>query len=233
MKPSLAASIATLILSAETGCSVRNDRQVRRVETDRGHIQYLHYAPSKSNRQRAILAHGFLRNPETMDSLATALADGGIESVVIDLKRSRLWAGNHEENARDMMALREALGWDRVIYAGFSAGGLSALLAASADDACVRLLMLDPVDSGSQGLDAAPLVGVPALAILGKPGPGNAWRNAAAMLRRIPEVREIEFADARHFDFESPGSSRAASIHQRSNEFVAAWLSEAASDARR
>lgn len=224
MKLPLTTLIAMLIISTALGCSSMGERPVSRIETARGDIHYLGYAPTLAPRQRVILAHGFLRSPQTMDSTAQALADNGIECAVIDLKRSRFWAGNHSENALDMIALREALGWKEVTYAGFSAGGLSALLAASSDVTCNRLLMLDPVDSGSLGLHAAADVGVPTLAILGKPGSGNAWRNATAMLKEIPDCRQIELPEARHFDFESRGSTRSASICEAIHGFAAAWL---------
>lgn len=176
---------------------------VHRVETARGEIGYRLHLSAAPVRGRAILSPGFFRGPETMGHLAAALAAEGIETVVIAPRRSRPWAGNHAENARDMIALREALGWEQVTYAGFSAGALSALLAASEDPACAKLLMLDPVESGTVGLAAAPRVRVPALALLGKPGPANAWRNSTPMLQEIPQVKTIEFPEARHFDFEA------------------------------
>ena len=162
-----------------------------------------------------------------MDHLAKALAASGIETACIKLKRSTPWNGNHAENARDMIALRQALGWKKVTYAGFSAGGLSALIAASEDKACTRLLLLDPVDHGTLGKDAAPKIRIPALALLGQPGPGNAHRNASSMLAAIPGCRIVEIPDATHCDFEArpsalchrltgskPDASRTVSVHE-------------------
>jgi pimeloyl-ACP methyl ester carboxylesterase len=177
------------------------------IGTARGGIQYTLHSPAKPAHQRVILSHGFLRGAETMDHLAKALAADGIETVCISLKRSKPWAGNHEENARDMIALREALGWKNVAYAGFSAGGLSALIASSQDPACVKLVLLDPVDHHPLGIEAASKVKVSTLAMLGEPGPGNANRNAAAMLAAIPRCRVIEVPDATHCDFEARPSA--------------------------
>lgn len=226
------ALIATFTVFSLPGCSLVDGPPTCRVDSERGVIRYHLYAAILPVRHRVILAPGFLRSPETMDHLAHALAQGGVEVAAIDLKRSKPWAGNHDENARDMTALREALGWDRVAYAGFSAGGLSALLAAAGDKACDGLLMLDPVDNASLGLRAAPQVRVPSLAILGQPGPDNAWRNGAAMLAEIPKLKIIEMPEARHPDFETRTAFplRAAShvdlTHQRINDHAVAWILE-------
>jgi pimeloyl-ACP methyl ester carboxylesterase len=162
-----------------------------------------------------------------MDHLAKALAEDGIETACIKLKRSTPLNGNHDANARDMIALRQALGWKNVTYAGFSAGGLSALIAASEDSACEKLLLLDPVDQVTLGKDAAPKIRIPTLAILGKPGPGNANRNATAMLAAIPGCKTVEIPTATHCDFEAkpsalchgmtgskPDASRTAAVHK-------------------
>jgi pimeloyl-ACP methyl ester carboxylesterase len=208
-----------------TACS--HSAPLSKIGTNRGEIGYTLHSPDTAAKQRVIIAHGFLRNAETMDHLAKALAADGIETACIALKRSKPWAGDHAENARDMIALREALGWKNASYAGFSAGGLSALAAASGDPACRCLVLLDPVDHKSLGLEAARKVRVPTLAILGQPGSGNANRNAAAMLAAIPGCRIIELPDATHCDFEArpsalchfftgskPDASRTAAVHE-------------------
>jgi pimeloyl-ACP methyl ester carboxylesterase len=196
-------------------------------ETPRGQIQYSLHSSETPARHHVILAHGFLRSPQTMDHLAKAFAKNGIETACIKLKRSTPWNGNHAGNACDMIALRESLGWKNVTYAGFSAGGLSALIAASSDPACRKLLLLDPVDHASLGKEAAAKIRIPALAFLGKPGPGNANRNATAMLAVISGCRIIEIPEATHCDFEArpsapchfltgskPDASRTAAVHE-------------------
>lgn len=196
-------------------------------ETTRGAISYTLHSPAAPAHQRVILAHGFLRSPQTMEHLAKAFAEHGIETACIDLHRSRPWAGNHRENALDMISLRESLGWKNVTYAGFSAGGLSALIAASEDKACEKLLLLDPVDHGDLGIKSARKIQIPVLALLGKPGPGNAQRNASKMLAGISTRNIVEIPYATHCDFEAkpsllchqftgshPDSARSAAVHQ-------------------
>jgi len=217
--PALAIALLT------TSCS--HAQQVLKQETPRGPIRYTLHSPETPASQHLILAHGFLRSPQTMHHLAAAFAKTGIETACIDLKRSTPLNGNHAENARDLIALREALGWKSVTYAGFSAGGLSALLAAAEDPACTKLLLFDPVDQGTLGRDAAPKVRMPTLAILGKPGPGNANRNASPMLESLANHRIHAIPEATHCDFEAspsalchrltgslPDPARTAAVHE-------------------
>jgi pimeloyl-ACP methyl ester carboxylesterase len=222
----VSSALAALSLALfSTACS--HAAPLSKIETTRGVIGYTLHSPDTAEKRRVILAPGFLRNAETMEHLAKSLAEDGIETACISLKRSTPLNGNHAENARDMIALREALGWKNVAYAGFSAGGLSSLLASSQDPACVNLVLLDPVDHKSLGIEAASQVRVPTLAMLGEPGPANANRNASAMLAAIPRCRIIEVPDATHCDFESqpsalchfftgskPDASRTATVHE-------------------
>lgn len=217
--------IAVTLVSA--GCSHSAPSSLLSVETTRGKIQYTLHSPATPRSQRVILAHGFLRNPQTMHHLAESFAKDGIETASIKLKRSTPFNGRHDENARDMTALRQALGWQTVTYAGFSAGGLSALIAAAEDPACTRLLLLDPVDHASLGKDAAAKIRIPTLAIVGQPGPGNAQRNCAALLSTIPGCGIVEILVATHCDFEArpsalchqltgskPDATRTAKVHE-------------------
>jgi predicted alpha/beta-hydrolase family hydrolase len=197
-----------IVLSLLTiGCSHAVPCPLLTRKTTRGEIQYTLHSPETPASQHVILAHGFLRSPQTMDHLAKAFAKNGIETACIQLKRSTPLNGNHAENARDMVALRESLGWKTVTYAGFSAGGLSALIAASSDPACRKLLLLDPVDHASLDKEAAAKIRIPALAFLGKPGLGNRNRNATAMLAVISGCRIIEIPEATHCDFEAHSST--------------------------
>jgi pimeloyl-ACP methyl ester carboxylesterase len=220
------ALIGLLTGALSAGCSPSAPSQLLSRQAARGIIQYTLHSPASPARQRVILAHGFLRSPQTLDHLATALAEKNIETACIALRRSRPWAGNHAENARDLIALRQSLGWNNVTYAGFSAGGLTALLAAAEDPACQRLLLLDPVDHRALGIEAARKIRIPTLAVLGAPGPGNANRNAAAMLATLPGCRIVEIPQASHCDFEAqpsklcllltgaqPDPARTASVH--------------------
>lgn len=187
-----------------------------------------------------ILVHGFMRTRTTMTDHAAALAAEGVLAVVPDLP----YVTDSRKNARalaDLVAqLRAgALGVvaDRVVLVGFSAGGLSALLAAGAPGV-VGYVGLDPFDRpGGVGREAAARLAIPARLLRGPPSFCNAygisepWTGA---LRHLVEDRLIE--QASHCDFESPTSracelfcgktdpARQAAVRQVLLQAVRDWL---------
>ena len=152
-----------------------------------------------------VLAHGFLRHQRRMHDLAGRIAASGIPVATLSFCTSKPWRGGHAENARDMRALADRLDAPRVIYAGFSAGGLSALLAASADPRSLGVVGLDLVDDGS-GTAARLAAGleVPLIGLMGEPAPCNAQANGLAVFAASPLARVETIPGASHCDFESP-----------------------------
>jgi len=92
----------------------------------------------------------------------------------------------------------------RVIYAGFSAGGLSALLAAASDPAAIGYLGLDTVDDGS-GAKAAANLPFGIWALVSSPSACNAKGNALQVYAaaKVP-ARVMLVTDASHCHFEFP-----------------------------
>jgi pimeloyl-ACP methyl ester carboxylesterase len=116
-------------------------------------VKYERYHPEKPYTEAVILlAHGFKRKLSSMRGWAKHWSEMGIPVVIPSLCRSSWFKGRHSQNADDLRALREQLKIDEVIYAGFSAGGLAAYLAALEDPATLAYLGLDPVDSAKLGL---------------------------------------------------------------------------------
>jgi len=170
-----------------------------------GVLRYVCYKPTEVRSDAlVVLGHGFLRSGKTLAGLAEEVAAQGVGVVVPELRRSRPWAGRHAENAGDMMGLAGHLGAQRVVYAGFSAGGLSALLAAAADPRAVGFLGLDLVDDGT-GAGAAERVGFPLHGLMAPPSRCNAGGNGRAVYAAAAEARVVEIAGASHCDFEWPG----------------------------
>lgn len=151
-----------------------------------------------------VLAHGFLRSKERMDGLARALAAAGTTTATLDFCNDRIWDGGHVRNGRDMVTLARSLGANRVLYAGFSAGGLAALLAADADPAALGVLTLDLVDRDGLGARAAARLDVPLVGLVGEPSACNAQGNGLAVLAAGRGARIEQIAGAGHCDFESP-----------------------------
>ena len=159
-------------------------------------------------RGAVLLAHGFTRSRATMAGHAEALGRAGFWVVVPDLP----YLMDSRDNAvalRDLMAaLREGAAGpplDRFVLVGFSAGGLSALLAADAPGV-VGYIGLDPFDRpGGVGLAAARKLQIPAFVLRGPSAACNAYGIADPWLDALPNLvdsRQIEAAS--HCDFEAP-----------------------------
>jgi pimeloyl-ACP methyl ester carboxylesterase len=155
-----------------------------------------------------ILAHGFTRTRETMAGHAVTLARDGYWVVVPDLP----YLMNSRDNAvalRDLIkqlqqgAAGEPL--DRFVLVGFSAGGLSALLAADAPGVA-GYIGLDPFDRpGGVGLVAARKLAIPAFLLRGPSAKCNAYSIAEPWVKALPNlIEDRQFAAASHCDFEAP-----------------------------
>lgn len=152
-----------------------------------------------------ILAHGFLRDERRMEGLALALAASGVTTHTLSFCNSRPWDGGHRANAADMRRLADSLGAAGVIYAGFSAGGLSALIAAREDPRTLGVLALDLVDDGD-GLAASMAAGLdrPLIGLTGEPAACNAQSNGLAVYAASRRARVTHIPGASHCDFEAP-----------------------------
>jgi hypothetical protein len=178
-------------IRSSTGCTIDYQR-------------YRPAAPPPDGDAWVLLAHGFLRSQQRMQGLAAALAADGMQVATLDFCNQKPWAGRHVQNSRDMLALARHLGAERVVYAGFSAGGLAALLAGRADANSIGILTLDLVDAGGLGLGAARQLDKPLVALVGQPTNCNANGNAARVYATTTQARVASIAGAGHCDFESP-----------------------------
>ncbi|MCF7983394.1 MAG: alpha/beta hydrolase [Thiohalocapsa sp.] len=169
-------------------------------------LHYRRFAGSADNASGdlVVLAHGFLRSQDRMQALAAAIAREGVDVVTLDFCNTRPWNGRHVQNARDMQALARALEARRVVYAGFSAGALSALVAARLDPSAIGVVALDLVDTGDIGVRAADGLDKPVLALAGEPTNCNARDNARAVYAAAGGARVLRIPGAGHCDFEGP-----------------------------
>lgn len=169
-------------------------------------IRYrVHRASAPQAGPVVVIAHGFLRNGEFMAGWAEAIAREGATAVTVDLCASAQPDGRHADNGLDLVALRRALRIDDVLYAGVSAGGLAAMIAASRDvDATRGVLLLDPVNAGGQARSAAGRIRAPVAALIAKPQVCNAWRNIDPALEALADATIVRIDGASHCDFEWP-----------------------------
>jgi pimeloyl-ACP methyl ester carboxylesterase len=198
------------------------------------------HGPGRPTQKAVILVHGFMRSRLTMSDHAAALAGDGVLAVVPDLP----YVTDSRKNAR---ALADLVGQlragtlgpavEQVVLVGFSAGGLSALLAADTPGV-VGYVGLDAFDRpGGVGLEAARRLDKPARLLRAPSSFCNAygisfpWVDA---LKQLQQDRVIE--DASHCDFESPtdrtcqvfcgkaDAARQAIVRQALHEAVRDWL---------
>lgn len=163
---------------------------------------------ARGSHSAVILAHGFTRSRATMAGHAVSLARDGYWVIVPDLP----FLLDSRDNAvalRDLMNQLRAgaagVTLDRYVLVGFSAGGLSALLAADAPGVA-GYVGLDPFDRpNGVGLDAARKLQVPAFLLRGPSAGCNAYSIAEPWVRALPRLLEDRQLDqASHCDFEAP-----------------------------
>jgi hypothetical protein len=164
----------------------------------------LHRPKDSRSRDLVVLGHGFLRSQERMVDLARALADVGISAVTLDYCNSRFWDGRHFRNGLDMIRLADALEAERVVYAGFSAGGLAALVAGRNDPRTLGVVALDLVDADRLGEGMAAGLDRPLIGLIGDPSPCNAENNGLAVFSATDQAAVEWVEGAEHCDFESP-----------------------------
>jgi pimeloyl-ACP methyl ester carboxylesterase len=208
--------IALLILACVFLCAGHAHAQVAvttgSLEGLRGcEITYERYEPALAATESVvILAHGFRRSLANMRGWAQDWSALGLPVVIPSLCNSSWLRGRHRENADDLVALRRHLGIQSVVYAGFSAGGLSAYLAALDDPMTRAYLGLDSVDSGDLASDQSERLNTPALFLFGDATRCNARRNFMAVATRWAGYEQRVIEGAGHCHFERPWDKRCA-----------------------
>jgi pimeloyl-ACP methyl ester carboxylesterase len=243
-----------------------------------GTMQYYVYTPPLSRAQSSlstedllsieiakpvvILAHGFMRSRDNMIGHAKEFAAQGFQVLVPQLLHSSInllkiadnFGVDHELNGQNLVELAHQAIPNRaqrkVIYAGQSAGGLAAIVAAStshvdslatggaggviANENVVGLLSLDAVDADDIGLKAIVQISDEAKAALlyGRSSAANSRNNILPVFERLKQsraastsgdVRIEHFPSADHSDFEDPTSMMMDVVCRRS---PLQWLSD-------
>jgi dienelactone hydrolase len=202
--------------TAHTGTHTYTRTQVQtQVHTVDGHRVTLDVYPAVGTlRGAAILSHGFTRSRRTLAGHAQALADAGVLVLTPDLPCTFDFRCNARALAALVGSLRAGgvLGGpvERVMLVGFSAGGLSSLLAADTPGV-VGFVGLDPFDrtlpgeTEPLGLAAASRLRTEALLLRAPPSRCNAEAVAAPWGTALPALwRDELISDASHCDFELP-----------------------------
>ncbi len=158
-----------------------------------------------------VIAHGFSRSRINMAGWGSLLASNGFIAAVPDLPA---WA-DHQRNGRALSELLDRINSGEIVQEprpsgvggsmGFSAGGLSSLLAASSNR-CVRCWVgLDPVDLAGLGAEAAKRMDFPCVVLQAEPGAWNAKGNSARIAKALGgPMLALRVRDAVHVDAENP-----------------------------
>jgi pimeloyl-ACP methyl ester carboxylesterase len=211
----LAGAAAVMVTMAAAAAPAAPSPAQTQVHVLDGHRVTLDLYPAAAPlRGAAILSHGFTRSRRTLAGHAQALADAGVLALTPDLPCTF----DFRCNARALTALVGLLRAggtfgvpvERVMLVGFSAGGLSSLLAADTPGV-VGFVGLDPFDrtmpdeAERLGLAAAAGLRTEALLLRAPPSRCNADAVAAPWAAVLPMLwRDEVIAGASHCDFESP-----------------------------
>jgi dienelactone hydrolase len=172
------------------------------------------YKPIGPQKGAAILTHGFTRSRTTMGEHAQALAARGVLAITPDMPCTFDFRCNASAITEMVSLLRNTTTFgssnQRVMLVGFSAGGLSSLLAADAPGV-VGFVGLDPFDrvlpneSERAGITASRKLTTEALLLRAPASRCNANAVAAPWGTELKALwRDELIAGASHCDFEAP-----------------------------
>jgi pimeloyl-ACP methyl ester carboxylesterase len=152
-----------------------------------------------------VIAPGFALGPglgssrAALDTLAAHVASWGITTYTLDLCTNG-GSIDHAQNGEALAAFGDSLGRP-VVYAGFSAGGLAAMIAAAQAERTHALLALDAVDTSDLAGPALDAIDAPVHALAGEPSSCNSDANMLARYEGRP-IRVLKINMAQHFIFE-------------------------------
>ena len=207
-----AAAMVTMVATAAPAAPAAVQTQVHAVD---GHRVTLDVYPAAGlPRGAVILSHGFTRSRRTLAGHAQALADDGVLALTPDLPCTFDFRCSASALAALVGSLRAGGTFgapvERVMLVGFSAGGLSSLLAADTPGV-VGFVALDPFDRAMSGeaerlgLTAAGRLRTEVLLLRAPPSRCNAEAVAAPWGNALPALwRDELIAATSHCDFESP-----------------------------
>jgi acetyl esterase/lipase len=172
------------------------------------------YKPIGPQKGAAILTHGFTRSRTTMGEHAQALAARGVLAITPDMPCTFDFRCNASAIAEMVSVLRNTTTFggssQRVMLVGFSAGGLSSLLAADTPGV-VGFVGLDPFDrvltneTERAGITASRKLTTEALILRAPASRCNANAVAAPWGSELKALwRDEQIAGASNCDFEAP-----------------------------
>ncbi len=179
-------------------------------------MNYSVYSPDGvDNPTTVVIGHGFARGSGVMTGWAEHLSSWGVEVLLPTLCHYNVFSGvDHEMNGQNMKELAYQHGASQVIYAGHSAGGLAAIIAASQDSSAIGLLGLDTTDTedipgvpDGIGQGYVSDISCPSFSLAGEPSSCNADNNGVDLFKSMADYKILKVSSADHCDFENPTDS--------------------------
>jgi dienelactone hydrolase len=205
-------AVSSVLHASESTSNIKPQTQVVKIN---GHsVEVDVYKPIGPQKGTAILTHGFTRSRTTMGEHAQALAARGVLALTPDMPCTFDFRCNASAITEMVSLLRNTTTFgssnQRVMLVGFSAGGLSSLLAADTPGV-VGFVGLDPFDrvlsneTERAGITASRKLTTEALLLRAPASSCNAKAVAAPWGSEIKALwRDELITGASHCDFEAP-----------------------------
>jgi dienelactone hydrolase len=205
-------AVSSVLHASESTPNIRSQTQV--VKINGTSIEVDVYRPIGPQKGAAILTHGFTRSRTTMGEHAQALAARGVLAITPDMPCTFDFRCNASAITVMVSLLRDTTTFgssnQRVMLVGFSAGGLSSLLAADTPGV-VGFVGLDPFDrvlsneTERAGITASRKLTTETLLLRAPSSRCNANAVAAPWGTELKALwRDDLIAGASHCDFEAP-----------------------------
>ena len=205
-------AVSSVLHASEPTSNIRPQTQVVKINGTTVEVDV--YKPIGPQKGAAILTHGFTRSRTTMGEHAQALAARGVLAITPDMPCTFDFRCNASAITEMVSLLRNTTTFgssnQRVMLVGFSAGGLSSLLAADTPGV-VGFVGLDPFDrvlsneTERAGITASRKLTTEALLLRAPASSCNAKAVAAPWGSELKALwRDDLIAGASHCDFEAP-----------------------------
>jgi dienelactone hydrolase len=205
-------AVSSVLHASESTTNIKPQTQVVKINGTSVEVDV--YKPIGPQKGAAILTHGFTRSRTTMGEHAQALAARGVLAITPDMPCTFNFRCNASAIIEMVSLLRNTTTFgntnQRVILVGFSAGGLSSLLAADTPGV-VGFVGLDPFDrvlsneTERAGIIASRKLTTEALLLRAPASSCNAKAVAAPWGTELKALwRDDLIAGAAHCDFEAP-----------------------------
>ena len=237
-------AVSSVLHASESTPNIRPHTQAVRINGTSVEVDV--YKPIGPQKGAAILTHGFTRSRTTMGEHAQALAARGVLAITPDMPCTFDFRCNASAITEMVSLLRNTTTFgssnQRVMLVGFSAGGLSSLLAADTSGV-VGYVGLDPFDrvlsneTERAGITASRKLTTEALILRAPASRCNANAVAAPWGTELKSLwRDELIAGASHCDFEAPSDwkcrlacgdtdpARQLQVRQRILDAAARWL---------